>query len=436
MTKKVLLISPYFPPHRAIGTKRAINFVQGVHGKENWEVIVLTSKPLNDNNDPSLLHQVPEGVITNYSFVGALRPIIQFFSGSKKKTSKVTLAKPVSNPKVAKKKSSQKGSLTPFDQYLWDVGAGVRNGKKLIEKYRPDAIWVNADPWSGFLVADKLSRKYNIPWVADLRDPWTVFEKKMDLRPKLTAKIIRWYERKFFTSATKVVLNTETACQAYTNAYPESLQGKFTFIRNAFNENLLIGDQAENSTQKPFIFGYYGGFRKFVPSQYLLKGFSEFVKQNGLSPDQVRIDVRGNVYSDFWDQVTEYQVHNYVTVEREVNLNETVSLLRSWDVLLLSAIHDFRWMISAKFYDYIYARKPILAVSDNEELNQLIETTKSGKWANTDEPNKISRMFEGFYNAGKTDLLSNEELIKSFGFEHQASLFRKELNEITPAEKA
>ncbi len=433
LTKRVLLISPYFPPHNTIGTKRAINFVQGVHEKEDWEVVVLASKPFGDKNDHRLNDQIPDSVPISYGFVGIFRPIISFLAGgSKKKKPTSTLSETITAPKKKPSNKKPSKSWTPFDQYLWDVGSAVRNGKRLIKKWKPDVIWVNADPWSGFLVADKLSRKFGIPWVADLRDPWTVFEKKMELRPTIVANTIRRYERKFFNSASKVVFNSATSYEAYKEVYP-TLEAKFTFIRNAFNSRLLKENPTKGSDEI-FTFGYYGGFRRFVPSSYILKGYATFIKKLGLKPDQVKLEVRGSVYSDFWGHIDEFGLENYVRVKKEIKQDDTIAHLRSWDVLLMSAIQDFRWMIPAKFYDYIFTRKPIFAVSDNEELNGLIDETQSGSWARTNDSDKIVQLFEAYYQKGKTDLLTNEALIEPFGLTNQASRFRQVLNEVLQAD--
>lgn len=428
MTKRVLYISPYFPPHRAVGTKRALAFTQGVHKVDGWEVIVLASRPFNDNNDHKLNDQVPEGVQVNYGFVGIFRPIIKWLSGGYKKKKPSNPTAKVEPPKVLTP-SKQKGLLTPFDQYVWDTGSAVRNGSKLIKKYKPDVIWVNADPWSGFLVGDKLSRKFNIPWIADMRDPWTAFHLKFEMKPPITQKLIRHYEKKFVASASKIVLNTEAASEEYKKIYPKEESSKFTFIRNAFNENLLT-DQKPIDGSEVFTFGYYGGFRYFVPSNYILKGFAEFIKKCDLKPSQVRFEVRGGVYSDFWIQLKEYQLEEYVSVEKEINTNQAISLLRSWDVLLLGVINEVQLMIPSKFYDYLFARKPILAVSDNHELNKLIDESSSGKWVNTKEIEQVALAFEQYYRGGRTSLLDNMSLIEPFGFEYQANRFRQTLEEV------
>ncbi len=395
-----------------------------MHGEDGWEVIVMASKPFKYEYDFRLNQCVPKDVKIHYDFVGIFRPLIKLLAlGIPKK-------KPQIEKRPKKTRSKKSISLTPFDQYVWDVNSAIHNGKKLVKKYKPDVIWVNADPWSGFLVADKLSRKFNIPWVADLRDPWTVFEKKMQWRPWLTVKIIKSYEQRFFKSASKVILNTETALDAYKETYHNEPGSKFSFIRNAFNECLLrdIGIKLET---EPFTFGYYGGFRELVPSGEILKGFSQLVKKHNLSPSEVRFEVRGTVYPEFWDQVSQYELADYVNVEGEINLGHTVRLLRSWDVLLISAIHDRRWMIPAKFYDYIFARKPILAISDNTELNSLIEKSQSGSWVATKNPDEIFKQFETYFLKGKSGLLKNESLIEPYGLKSQAGQFLQTLTEVS-----
>ncbi|SNS59019.1 Glycosyltransferase Family 4 [Ekhidna lutea] len=430
MAKRVLLISPYFPPHNTIGTKRAVNFVQGVHGQEDWEVIVLASKPFKDEYDFRLSHCVPEGVKAHYEFVGIFRPLIKLLAqGFNRKNRK----KPnEEEPQIIKKKTIKKKrsiSLTPFDQYVWDVNSAIYNGKKLMRQYKPDVIWVNADPWSGFLVAAKLSRKFGVPWVADLRDPWTVFEKKMQWRPTLTVKIIRWYEKRFFSSASKVVLNTEIAYEAYKSRYPSSFSNKFMYIRNAYNE-CLLREFGLKPDKKAFTFGYYGGFRDLVPSDDIIRGLADLIKKHDLDPSEVRFEVRGNVYPEFWDQVNEHKLEEYVSVEKEINLGQTITLLRSWDALLISAAYDRRWMIPAKFYDYLFARKPIIAISNNKELNRLINETKSGRSVETKKPDEILALFEAYFKKGKSDLIENQTYIEPYGLDKQAIKFRETLNEV------
>ena len=414
MKRRVLLVSPYFPPHETIGSKRAINFVQAIRESDHWEVVVLASRPFSGECNPSLNATIPSEVPVYHAFVAPWRPFIRLLASNLLKKSQS------SAPSTQSRRSTNR-SFTPFDQYLWDVPAAIHHGKKLIKRYQPDLIWVNADPWSGFLAAYHLNRITGVPWVADLRDPWTIFEWRMLTRPRLVRRIISYYERRFFTTATRVVFNSETASQAYQGAYPERISKKFTFIRNAFNPSLLPAP--EPTINHPFIFGYFGGFRPVVPSAPLLKGFAGFVQDSGLLPDHVRFVVSGKVDPDFWHLAEELEIKPYIEMGKGVPFVDALSLLRSWDVLLIVAINDYRWMIPAKFYDYLFARKPILAASDNHELNSMILQTKSGKSAPSTDLQAIAGLFSSYYQEGKTGLLSNENDILPYGQKNQNARF-------------
>jgi hypothetical protein len=43
---------------------------------------------------------------------------------------------------------------------------------RLIEEWKPDIIFGSAPPFTGLIVAGRLVRQFNIPWVADFRDLW------------------------------------------------------------------------------------------------------------------------------------------------------------------------------------------------------------------------------------------------------------------------
>ncbi len=429
--RRLLLISPYFPPANIIGAKRAVNLVQGIHDTDGWDVVVLASKPFKEIDANKAL-SLPEGVNVNYGFESFLRPFVKFLvkliftpDHSKEKSEQRRAKKRTSgNNKPPKKKLS----YTPFDQYLWDVPGALRNGKKIIKKFKPDVIWVNADPWSGLLVGHILSKRTGIPWVVDMRDPWTVFHKKMLNRPKLTRKIIYHYERLFLESCGNAIFNSKNAYNAYLNVYGKEINKKFTFIRNAFNESLF--ENGSKLADKKFVFGYFGSFRSFVSSEKVLEAFASFVRKNQLSSDEVGLIVNGSVDSQFWDSLDSSEISDYVTINEEVSVSETLSLLRSWDVLLMMVSPDYKWMIPAKLYDYLIAQKPIIAISNNEEVNEIITETQSGTAVSFEHIDAIAEVFSKHFSEGRRGKLQNDELIEPYGHQEQSKKFLQVLSNI------
>lgn len=434
--KRLLLISPYFPPANVIGAKRAVNLVQGIQNSSGWEVVVLASKPFKTIDSNQIL-PLPEGLKVVYGFESFLRPFVKYlvkliFTPDHSKE-KVEKKKPKKESSESGKPPKKKLSYTPFDQYLWDVPGALNSGQKIINSFKPDVIWVNADPWSGLLVGHILSRRNRIPWVVDMRDPWTVFNKRMQLRPKLTRKIIYHYERRFFESSSKIVFNTQNAFDAYNDVYSNELTSKFTFIRNAFNSGLF--DSKTRASDSRFKIGYFGAFRGFVSSGKVLEAFAHFVEKNTLSPDQVALVVNGSVDDEFWINLERFNVEEYVQINKEVKVADTLCLLRSWDVLLVMVSPDYKWMIPAKLYDYLVAQKPIIAISDNREVNRIIDETRSGIAVSFEKTEAIAEAFSTYYFAGKSKQFDNNELIKPYGHDYQSGRFLETLNQIVSAEK-
>ncbi|MEP5613497.1 MAG: glycosyltransferase [Cyclobacteriaceae bacterium] len=428
--RRLLLISPYFPPANVIGAKRAVNIVHGIQNSVGWEVVVLASKPFKSIDSNQAL-PLPRGLKVVYGFESFLRPFVKYlvkliFTPDHSKE-KVEKEKPKRESSTNSKPPKKKISYTPFDQYLWDVPGALKSGKKIIKEFKPDVIWVNADPWSGLLVGHFLSKRSGIPWVVDMRDPWTVFGKKMLQRPKLTRRIIHYYERRFFETSSRVVFNTKNALQAYKDIYPKEVSDKFTFIRNAFNKNLF--DSKTKESDERFQIGYFGSFRSFVSSEKVLEAFAHFVESKKLSPDQVVLVVNGSVDDQFWINLQESNIESYVQVNSEVKVKDSLCLLKSWDALLVIVSPDYKWMIPAKLYDYLIAQKPIIAISNNHEVNQIIEETQSGISISFDNTQAIADAFSHYYFAGKSETLTNDDLIKPYGNAYQSNRFLEVLDQ-------
>src|SRR3972149_10100538 len=60
----------------------------------------------------------------------------------------------------------------PDGQIGWFPGA-VRAGIEMIRHARPQVILGVGTPWTSHLVAAELSRRSQIPWIAEYHDPWT-----------------------------------------------------------------------------------------------------------------------------------------------------------------------------------------------------------------------------------------------------------------------
>ncbi|NCG29740.1 MAG: hypothetical protein GWP27_04630 [Bacteroidetes bacterium] len=172
--KKALILTYYWPPGSGPGVQRWLKFCKYLP-EFGWDTKVIT---VNNGSypsvDSSLENDIPEGLeihktktIEPFAIYNALR-------GKKGKSVEVALA-------------SVKGKQSPFSKFanyvrsnyfIPDARVGWNTYSfpkaiELIKKDRPDVIITTGPPHSTHLVGQRLHKMFDIPWVADFRDPWT-----------------------------------------------------------------------------------------------------------------------------------------------------------------------------------------------------------------------------------------------------------------------
>lgn len=413
-----LFISPKFPPSDAIGSKRALNIVRHTN-KYGWHPVVLAAPVPKHEHDNSMVKLLPENSTAFYQFTSAIP----------KTSSEVKPLKSKTNSFL--KKLANKGPYyTPFDQHLSQVPAAIRAGKKLIMEYRPDFILVNADPWSGLLVGHLLSKWANIPWVADLRDPWSLHAFKMALRPWPIKKLINYFESVFFHSASMVILNTRTCCAAYQDKYRASLdKSRFTCIRNAFDPECYEKPD-NNYARSVFSLHYFGSFRIYQDSGPLFELFRQFVLKHQLNPVEAELVLYGESRDEERELLQSLNIMPYIRYHNSVNLGNTLISLSQASVLVLVEGPNKRMQLPAKLYDYLAARKPVLALTDNTELAEIINTTRSGVVASYLDTDDALCKLEQLYFERSRPWHFNDAEITHYSVDYQIKEFVRIFDEI------
>ncbi len=366
--RRFLLISPYFPPVGVVGAKRALNLVRHLPAR-GFEPVVLTVPHEGEPLDAGAAEHVPEEI----------RVVQGFRSG---------LGRVVRRPRRARGAVERAGGssrwqyVTPFDRYLWDVVGASRAGVRLVAQERLEAVVVNADPWSGIAVGLAIRRATGLPLVLDLRDPWSLQEAKMALRPAPTRAVIRRFEAMAFGEAARVILNTERAREAYVTAYAGRIpRERFAAIRNAFDRALYEppGVTAEREpAARPFTVAYFGSFRRFVEPDALFAVFGRFVRAERLTPSQATLRIVGGLRPADREKARRVGIDGHLEVRERVPLGRTLCVLDEADVLALVAAPAYRLQIPAKLYDYLCASRPVLALSANPEIDAIVDETGAG----------------------------------------------------------
>ena len=428
---RYLLISPYFPPMSRIGAKRALQFCRNLP-EFGWEPVVLAAPPRDGHVDPLLMEALPPGTIVSRGYAGTLRSFMHRALRFRSLPFEEVPRGKATRLRERRIFGQDVGFLTPLDQYVYDLPAAVREGVALVRRHGLRAIQVSADPWSGFLTGWLVRRITGLPLVLDLRDPWSLAAEKMALRPPPTRAAVRWLEHAAFERASRIVLNNENACEAYRAAYrgriPES---RFTFVRNAFDPGLFSPSDA--ALPREFRLLYFGRFQRFVRPHVLLRAFRRFVDREALAPSDARLSFAGGLRPADKAPIAQLGLEDRVDYVGYVPYREGLGALRRAHVLCLIVPPACELQIPGKFYDYLAARRPILALSANTEVDRIVAETGSGLSAPyADEEGAAARLGElyGRYRRGESFEL-DAGAVEAYSAREQARAFAAILDDVT-----
>lgn len=198
--KKVLIIAHYFPPIGGAGVQRAAKFAKYLPDF-GWQPIVVTGDQVPNEHwtpeDQSLMNDVAvDAVILRANWSTA----------------------------------DSEGGLSEGERR---VEALQKKADEAIRKYQPDLLMVTMSPFQDAPIAIRLSLRYDLPWVADLRDPWALDEFQM-YRSFWHAGRDRKKMRQDLSSASLVIMNTPVAARRLVEEFPE-FEGRTVEITNGFD---------------------------------------------------------------------------------------------------------------------------------------------------------------------------------------------------------
>lgn len=409
---RLLLITPYFPPMSRVGAKRPLALARHLPGA-GWEVVVLASGESWDACDPSLSGLIPPDL-----------PIYRDYSPPRRT--------PVTEGGASSgsSRSARNQYLSPFDRFLAHVPRAVRAAAGIVGRHRPDVIAVCADPFSALYTGALVSRQTGLPLVADLRDPWALQSAKMALRPGISRWVVRASEAWCFRRARRIVLNTEEALAAHRQHYEGRIApDRFAVVRNAFDAGQF--DPVVPERPARFTVLHFGQFRLLVPAAPLLEAFARFVRARALSPTQATFAVSGVFRPEDQAHAERLGLAPYLSVQESVPFRQSMRALRNAHLLAFALDHRMELTIPAKLYDYLAARRPILALCDQPEAARIVRDTGSGEVADPADPEAgaagLGRFYDRFLRDGLPDL--DPARVTEFSAEAQARRFAAVLSE-------
>jgi glycosyltransferase involved in cell wall biosynthesis len=237
-------------------------------------------------------------------------------------------------------------------------------------------VVTTSPPHSTQLIGLKLKNKFNIRWIADLRDPWTdIYYYNQFKHTALARKMDQNYERKVVEKADLLVTVSEDVKRIFAEKSRLPVAEKTVVIPNGFDEEDFRISTIPSETRK--VITYTGTISEaYDVDSFLeaLSGLNESLKQNLL----IRFvgKVPPSVGKKFRSTSLEVELVGYVDHPKSIEYLFRSDLL----LLVLPKVKNNKGILTGKFFEYLASQKPILAIGPTDgDLAKIIQGTRCGK---------------------------------------------------------
>ena len=396
--KNVLFITYYFPPSGGSGVQRPLKFVKYLP-EFGWNVTVLTVDPENaaySDVDRQLGADVSKQtkVIRTKSW-DPYSAYARLMGKSKKDAVGVGfLGAEHASTKEKFARWVRANVFLPDARVGW-VRYAKKAGIKLLKSGQYDAIVSTGPPHSCHLVGAFLSQKFDIPWVADIRDAWPDMA-YADMLPTSD------WARKRDTDLRDKTLRKSHVRIAVTEDLRQTMQREvglpFDLVRNGYDPADFEGLDPVSSTEFTLVHtGTMAPARNPLPIWHLLAS-----KASKKRWSEMKLMFVGNVDSTVFEaarkaEATHLLEHvDYVPHKTAIRYTLGASLL----LLPINRVSDAAGIVTGKIYEYIASGRPILGLGDpNGEAAAILNETGAGRMFDYDDVDAIGAFIDQHYAA-------------------------------------
>ncbi|MBN1448762.1 MAG: glycosyltransferase [Bacteroidetes bacterium] len=410
--RTVLIVTYYFPPSGGPGVQRVLKFCTYLL-ECGWRPIILTVKDGDyPARDESLLNEIPEAAIIYRTPILEPYGIYRAFTGKKKGT-------PVdvnTIPKPGEKRSMQE-RLAEFvratffipDARMGWITTAVKEGIDIIERHDIRAIYSSSPPYTCSVIARNLKRKTGLPWVAGFRDPWRGFL-STPKRWWLPDWIDRRLEHSVFRECDRMEVAWEGIAKDFHHKYPHIGMQKVHHLPNGFDSADF--PTVEVIEKQMFTVTYTGSmYGKRNPEKFF-EAVTRLVEAGMLNPDRIQLQFIGRFGTEVRAMFDHPVLRSRIVVHDYMPHAASVRHLFQSDALLM-VVDDFTGneeIVPGKVYEYMGSGKPIITLAPEGAVTKVIEETRSGRCARSQDVDGIAAIFLDYYHQWEHGTLGTDQL--------------------------
>ncbi|MCC9167271.1 glycosyltransferase family 4 protein [Pontibacter harenae] len=377
----LLYISYYWPPSGGPGVQRGLKFCKyfPYFGVQPGVLTVDEKQASYPLLDPSFEKEVPQDLVVHKTATSEPFEYYKKLSG-KKEIPYSGFANQKSKDSLLDKafKFVRGNMFIPDARVGWNKHA-LAEAEKQIDAGKYQAILTTSPPHSTQLIGLKLKKKFNLPWIADLRDPWTNIHYYDQLyHTALAKRLDQRYERQVLEQADALVVTSEDTKRLFLNKPINIDPDKIYVIPNGYDEDDFI--YPSSPPEDTFLITYTGTIAENYNIDVFLKVIAHL--QSVHSEINYKLRFVGKVSEGVRKRIEKTGLLGITEFVPYVPHKEAIQYLMQTTILLL-AIPDVPTVYSnvpGKLFEYLASNKQIVCLGPvHSDTDRIIDECGAGR---------------------------------------------------------
>lgn len=406
----ILYLSYYWPPCGGPSVQRSLKFVKYLT-RLGYDIHVVTVD-LADASYPFLddgfLHDIPEQI--SISRTKARNPLKLYARIFPKHKQTVGFADEGKKSWASTLIRFIRGNFfIPDPRKGWNSFAW-REVRRIHNRTPFDCVITSTPPHSTNLLGIKIKKKLNIPWIADLRDPWTdIYYYPQLLRTKLALLLDRKYERKTLMKTDAIVTVSHSIKQTLINKVHGIDPRKFHVIYNGYDPEDFLAIKPLDEKETGYTIAYAGVMAPNYGLQTLIKAW-QMAFDSG-NPG-INLKLIGHASENVLDQLKKTIGEKNLILTGYLSHNEALRHMASADALLLMIPQtaDNKGILTGKLFEYLACQKPIIGIGPEDgEAAAIIREQNAGEMVGYEGYRRLSALFKQYTSKNDQLILNSEK---------------------------
>ncbi|PKB15525.1 glycosyltransferase family 4 protein [Flavobacterium sp. 5] len=405
-SKKILIITYYWPPAGGPGVQRWLKFAKYLPDFDIEPIVYIPENPTYPIVDANLEKEVPENVIILKNKIFEPYQLASVFSKNKtKKISSGIIPNQKKQTFLDKTLLWIRGNLFIPDARVFWVKPSLIYLEKYIVENDIDIVITSGPPHSLHLIGMGLKKKLGLTWFADFRDPWTTIGYHKALRLSTSAeRKHKALEYSVLNTADRIIVTsktTKTEFKAITNR-------PITVITNGYDNEPV----EKVSLDANFSLAHIGSFLSERNPVILWETLVELIQEIPNFKAHLELKLIGAVSQEVLDTISQFNLESYLKNLGYVSHSEAIAHQRNSQVLLLIEINsdETKSIIPGKLFEYMVSNRPIIAIGPKDsDFAEIITETNTGVFFDYTEKEKLKNTIILYYNQFL------EEKLQSYG---------------------